>query len=135
MTGHDLLADKVVVVTAAAGTGIGSATARRCLEEGASVLISDHHERRLGETLATLQAEHGGRVAATRCDVTREQDVQSLLDSAGQRFGRIDVMINNAGLGGEVSVLDMTDEQWSRVLDVSLTGTFRCVRAAGARMI
>ncbi|MBO0877192.1 MAG: SDR family NAD(P)-dependent oxidoreductase, partial [Pseudonocardia sp.] len=59
--GHDLLAGKVVVVTAAAGTGIGSAVARRALEEGARVVLSDHHERRLGETAAGLCEEHGDR--------------------------------------------------------------------------
>jgi 3-oxoacyl-[acyl-carrier protein] reductase len=131
--GHDLLAGKVVVVTAAAGTGIGSATARRCLEEGASVLISDQHERRLAETLKALKAlkaEHDGRVAALACDVTNEDQVQALITGAVSTFGRLDVMINNAGLGGTRSVLDMTDDEWAKVLDVTLNGTFRCTRAA-----
>jgi len=128
--GHNLLADKAVVVTAAAGTGIGSAVAQRCLEEGAKVLISDWHERRLGETLEKLAADHGDRVAAATCDVTDEAQVQALIDTAVSTFGRLDVMINNAGLGGTRSVLDMTDDEWSRVLDVTLNGTFRCTRAA-----
>ncbi|MFC0541996.1 SDR family oxidoreductase [Kutzneria chonburiensis] len=128
--GHNLLADKAVVVTAAAGTGIGSAVAQRCLEEGARVLISDWHERRLAETLEKLAADHGGRVAAAVCDVTDEAQVQALIDTAVSTFGRLDVMINNAGLGGTRSVLDMTDDEWSRVLDVTLNGTFRCTRAA-----
>jgi 3-oxoacyl-[acyl-carrier protein] reductase len=128
--GHDLLADKAVVVTAAAGTGIGSAVAQRCLEEGARVLISDWHERRLGETLEKLAADHGDRVAAAVCDVTDEAQVQALIDTAVRTFGRLDVMINNAGLGGTKSVLDMTDDEWLRVLDVTLNGTFRCTRAA-----
>jgi 3-oxoacyl-[acyl-carrier protein] reductase len=133
--GHSLLDGKVVVVTAAAGTGIGSATARRCLEEGASVVISDHHERRLGETLEALKADHDGQVAAVPCDVTNEDQVQALLAGAAATFGRIDVMINNAGLGGTRSVVDMTDDEWSRVLDVTLNGTFRCTRAALKRMV
>lgn len=135
VAGHSLLEGKVVVVTAAAGTGIGSATARRCLEEGANVVISDHHERRLGETLAALKADHDGHVAAVPCDVTNEDQVQALLASAAATFGRIDVMINNAGLGGTRSVVDMTDDEWSRVLDVTLNGTFRCTRAALKRMV
>src|SRR6266508_3794347 len=98
MKGHGLLDGKVVVVTAAAGTGIGGAAARRCLEEGARVAISDQHRKRLA--------------------VTHEAQVAALVEGAAERFGRIDVMINNAGLGGTASVLDMTDEQWSRVLDV-----------------
>ncbi|MGW3996795.1 SDR family oxidoreductase [Amycolatopsis sp. NPDC004772] len=123
--GHDLLAGKVVVVTAAAGTGIGSAVAKRCLEEGASVVISDWHERRLKEKAAEL-----GDVHAIPCDVTQEDQVRALIDGAVEHFGRLDVMVNNAGLGGTKSVLDMTDEEWSKVLDITLTGTFRCTRAA-----
>jgi 3-oxoacyl-[acyl-carrier protein] reductase len=128
--GKDLLADKVVVVTAAAGTGIGSATARRCLEEGARVVVSDWHERRLGEKAEELAADHGDRVHALTCDVTVEDQVQALVDGAVTRFGRIDVMVNNAGLGGSKSIVDMTDDEWARVLDVTLNGTFRATRAA-----
>ena len=132
---HDLLDGKTVVVTAAAGAGIGLAAARRCLEEGARVVISDWHERRLGETLDDLLGVHGDAVAALRCDVTSEDDVQALLAFAVERFGRLDVMINNAGLGGTKSLLEMTDEEWTRVLDVTLNGTFRCTRAALRQMV
>jgi 3-oxoacyl-[acyl-carrier protein] reductase len=133
--GREMLAGKVVVVTAAAGTGIGSAAARRCLAEGAQVVISDHHERRLSAACDTLAREHGSRVWAQPCDVTDEAQVGSLIDGTVRQFGRIDVLVNNAGLGGTSSVLDMTDEQWLRVLDVSLTGTFRCTRAALRQMV
>jgi 3-oxoacyl-[acyl-carrier protein] reductase len=133
--GHHLLDGKVVVVTAAAGTGIGSAAARRCLEEGAEVVISDQHARRLGETRDELAAAHGDRVWSRPCDVTDEDAVSALMDGAVGAFGRIDVLINNAGLGGTSSILDMTDEQWLRVLDVTLNGTFRCTRAALRQMV
>ncbi len=136
VVGHDLLADKVVVVTAAAGAGIGAATARRCLEEGArAVVLGDTHERRLAEAEETLAQEFGAeRVASVPCDVTDEPQVAALLDAADP-YGGVDVMVNNAGLGGTASVLEMSDEQWSRVLDITLTGTFRCVRAASRRMV
>jgi 3-oxoacyl-[acyl-carrier protein] reductase len=124
-----LLADKTVVVTAAAGTGIGSAVAKRAAEEGARLLISDLHERRLGETVERLAKETGVRAASCVCDVTREEQVRALLAAAERELGRIDVLINNAGLGGEAAVVDMTDEQWSRVLDVTLTSVFRMSRA------
>jgi len=127
--GHGLLADKTVVVTAAAGTGIGSAVARKAIEEGATVLISDFHERRLGETADSLAAETGTRPETQVCNVTAEEDVLALVAAAEDRLGGIDVMINNAGLGGSAPIVDMTDEQWSTVLDVTLTGTFRCTRA------
>jgi 3-oxoacyl-[acyl-carrier protein] reductase len=134
--GHAQLKDRTVVVTAAAGAGIGAAVVRRCLEEGArAVVLGDTHERRLKEAADLLGAEFGhDRVAAEVCDVTREEEVQSLLDAA-EPFGGVDVMVNNAGLGGTASVLDMTDEQWNRVLDISLTGTMRSLRAAGRRMV
>jgi 3-oxoacyl-[acyl-carrier protein] reductase len=122
-----------VVITAAAGTGIGFATAKRCVEEGATVVISDAHERRLGEAadaLAELPGSAGVRPLAVPCNVTDESQVQHLYDAAVERHGRFDVAVNNAGLGGQVEVVEMTDEQWSLVLDVTLTGTFRCTRAA-----
>ncbi|MGM0930503.1 MAG: SDR family oxidoreductase [Actinomycetota bacterium] len=128
--GHNLLADQSVVVTAAAGTGIGQSTARRALEEGAVVTISDWHVARLAETEQKLSADFPGRVTSAVCDVTREEDVTALYRHAAEAWGRIDVAVNNAGLGGEVSLLEMTDEQWFRVLDVTLNGTFRCTRAA-----
>jgi len=128
--GKQILQGKSVVVTAAAGTGIGFAAARRCVEEGAVVVISDVHERRLGEAAERLEAIAGRRPLAVRCDVTVEADVQGLLDAAIAAEGRVDVMINNAGLGGTANLVDMTDEQWARVIDITLNGTFRCTRAA-----
>jgi 3-oxoacyl-[acyl-carrier protein] reductase len=135
VAGHDLLAGKVVVVTAAAGAGIGASAARRCLEEGArAVVISDTHQRRLVEAAEVLTDEFGAeRVTSAVCDVTDEDQVQALLQAA-EPHGGVDVMINNAGLGGTAGILDMTDEQWSLVLDITLTGTMRCVRAAARRM-
>ena len=135
MNGHQLLEGKVVVITAAAGTGIGGAAARRCLEEGAHVVISDQHHQRLAATCQELAQTHGDRVWSQPCDVTDEAQAQALIEAAAARFGRIDVLVNNAGLGGTASVLDMTDEQWFRVLDVTLTGTFRCTRAALRQMV
>ncbi|MFF9145752.1 SDR family oxidoreductase [Streptomyces sp. NPDC014861] len=135
LPGHALLAGRTAVVTAAAGAGIGGATARRLLEEGADVVISDAHARRLKESEAELAAEFGaGRVASLPCDVTDETQVAALLDLAEERHGRLDIVVNNAGLGGTADLVDMTDDQWDKVLDVTLNGTFRCTRAALRRM-
>ncbi|MFI1926451.1 SDR family oxidoreductase [Streptomyces sp. NBC_00080] len=129
--GHALLDGRSAVITAAAGAGIGGATARRFLEEGARVLISDAHARRLKAYQAELAAEFGeASVAALPCDVTDDSQVRALFDTAVREHGRLDVVVNNAGLGGTCELVDMTDEQWSRVLDVTLNGTFRCTRAA-----
>ncbi len=125
-----MLKGKTVVVTAAAGTGIGYAVAKRAAEEGARVLISDFHERRLGEAADRISAEVGcARPATFVCDVTVQDQVDGLRDAALGALGHIDVLINNAGLGGEVDVVDMTDEQWHRVIDVTLNSVFRMSRA------
>ena len=127
---RNLLAGKTVVVTAAAGTGIGFAVAKRAAEEGARVLISDFHERRLGEAADRIAAEVGcDRPATCLCDVTQQEQVDALRDAALASLGNVDVLINNAGLGGEVPVTRMTDEQWHRVLDVTLTSVMRMTRA------
>jgi 3-oxoacyl-[acyl-carrier protein] reductase len=124
-----LLKGKTVVVTAAAGTGIGFSAAKRAAEEGARVLMSDFHERRLGEAADRIAAELGTRPATFVCDVTDQEQVDGLRDAALRELDHIDVLINNAGLGGEVSVINMTDEQWFRVLDVTLTSVMRMTRA------
>ena len=133
--GHQLLEGKSVLVTAAAGTGIGFATAKRCVEEGARVVISDRHERRLNEAADALADIAGEPQLAVPCDVTVEEDVQRLFAAAADGLGGLDVVVNNAGLGGTANVVDMTDEQWDVVLDVTLNGTFRCVRAALQHMV
>jgi 3-oxoacyl-[acyl-carrier protein] reductase len=133
--GHGLLTGKTVLVTAAAGTGIGFATARRCVEEGATVVVSDWHERRLGEAADALADVAGVRPLALQCDVTKEEQVQAMFDATIAEHGHLDVLVNNAGLGGTANLVDMTDEQWSAVLDVTLNGTFRCTRAAMKHMV
>jgi 3-oxoacyl-[acyl-carrier protein] reductase len=124
------------VVTAAAGAGIGAAVVRRVLEEGARhVVVSDTHERRLAEAHEALAGEFGAdRVTTTVCDVTDNTAVLELLGVA-EEIGGVDVMVNNAGLGGTAPITEMSDEVWSRVIDITLTGTMRCVRAAGLSMI
>ena len=132
--GKNLLAGKGIVVTAAAGSGIGFATAKRCAEEGARLVISDIHERRLAEAVDALRAE-GHEASGVMCNVTVEAEVQALIDTAAETLGGIDVMINNAGLGGTADLVDMTDDQWHSVLDVTLNGTMRTTRAAMRHMM
>jgi 3-oxoacyl-[acyl-carrier protein] reductase len=134
--GHGLLVGKTVLVTAAAGTGIGFATATRCIEEGASgVILSDKHERRLAESVERVAGGTSTQVAGIACDVTVSAEVEQLFDRAVAEFGHIDVLVNNAGLGGTAPLVDMTDEQWSVVLDVTLNATFRCTRAGLRHML
>jgi len=126
---RDLLAGKTVLVTAAAGTGIGFAVAKRCAEEGATVMISDIHERRLAEAAAELEKITGKPTPRQLCNVTQQEDVDALWAAAERHLGRVDVLMNNAGMGGEVELVEMTDDQWNLVLDVTLNGTFRMTRA------
>ncbi|MFD3492142.1 SDR family oxidoreductase [Streptomyces sp. NPDC058690] len=129
--GHQLLTGRTAVITAAAGAGIGGATARKFLEEGARIVIGDAHARRLKETEQALAEEFGAaNVTSLPCDVTDETQVQALFTHAEQAHGGLDIVVNNAGLGGTAELTEMTDAQWSKVLDVTLTGTFRCTRAA-----
>ncbi len=134
--GHGLLKGKTVLVTAAAGTGIGFATALRCAEERASALtISDIHERRLGEAAEKIHAQTGIEPHTVLCNVTDEDQVQAMFEFAVEEMGHVDVLMNNAGLGGHAKLVDMTDAEWGQVLDVTLNGCFRCTRAALRHMI
>ncbi|MDX1467257.1 MAG: SDR family oxidoreductase [Halomonas sp.] len=129
--GHELLSGKTVLITAAAGAGIGFAAARRAAEEGCrALMISDIHPRRLEEAVAALQQQTGLEAVYGRlCNVTVEEEVQALIAAAEERLGGVDVLINNAGLGGQAAVVEMGDDEWQRVMDITLTGTFRMTRA------
>lgn len=131
VAGHGLLKGRSVLITAAAGAGIGYSAARRCAEEGCrALMISDIHPRRLEEAVAKLKEETGlAEIYGQLCNVTIEEDVRALVAAAEAQLGGVDVLINNAGLGGQKRVVDMSDDEWNRVLDITLTGTFRMTRA------
>lgn len=134
--GHGLLKGRSVLITAAAGVGIGFAAARKAIEESCrAIMISDVHERRLAEAAAKLrELSPTVEIYSQLCNVTDEEQVQALVDAAEEKLGGIDVLINNAGLGGLKPVVEMTDAEWNLVLDVTLTGTMRMTRAALKKM-
>ncbi|NLT29366.1 MAG: SDR family oxidoreductase, partial [Propionibacterium sp.] len=82
-----------------------------------------------------IEAETGTRPLAIVCDVTVQEQIDALMDGAVEAHGRIDVLINNAGLGGEVSIIDMTDEQWDSVINISLTSVFKATRSVLRHMV
>lgn len=125
-----ILQGKTVLVTASAGTGIGYAAAERCAEEGATVMLSDIHARRLDEYADRLAARVGRPVPRVLCDVRSDDQVRHAIGRAVSQMGRLDVLVCNAGLGGAQNVEDMDDAAWAAILDVSLSGTMRCLRAA-----
>lgn len=126
------LKDKVAIVTGAA-RGIGRATAERLIEEGAKILICDIDEAQLTRTAAELGRED--RVTVQLVDVVNKRHVEQLVDKAVEHFGRLDIMVNNAGIAPVVDFLDVTEEMLSRVLDVNLKGAFYGTQAAGRQMI
>ena len=126
------LTDKVAIVTGAA-RGIGRASAERLLAEGAKVVISDIDEEQLNRTAVELGA--AGRVLVQRADVAIKSDVVQLIEVAVRHFGRLDIMVNNAGIAPVVDFLDVTEELLGRVLDVNLKGAFYGTQAAGRQMI
>ena len=126
------LKNKVAIVTGAA-RGIGRATAERLIEEGAKILICDIDEAQLMRTAAELGGED--RVLAQLVDVVNKGHVEQLVEKAVQHFGRLDIMVNNAGIAPVVDFLDVTEEMLSRVLDVNLKGAFYGTQAAGRQMI
>ncbi len=128
--GRSLLAGKSVLVTASAGTGIGFATARRCAEEDATVMLSDIHEGRLERCADELAERIGRDVPRALCDIRSRNDVERLIERAESELDGLDVLVNNAGLGMTRNLVDTSSEDWSRLLDINLTGPFRTMRAA-----
>jgi NAD(P)-dependent dehydrogenase (short-subunit alcohol dehydrogenase family) len=125
-----LLRGKVVVVTGAGG-GLGEAIARVCHGEGAAVALADIRENAVRSVAASL----GERAVAVRCDVGREADLEALLDAAAARFGRIDGLVNNAGVNFAKPFLETTAEDWDRVLAIDLRAVFLLTRMACRRML
>ncbi|MBI4610329.1 MAG: SDR family oxidoreductase [Candidatus Rokubacteria bacterium] len=129
------LKDRVAVVTAAAGAGIGQAVARKFAGEGAHVVISDAHAKRVQEVAAKVREDYGCEVPAFTVDVRQKDQIESMVQATVERFGRIDILFNNAGINKLEPVWEMTDETWNLVLGVCLTGTFYAARAVLPHMI
>jgi gluconate 5-dehydrogenase/2-deoxy-D-gluconate 3-dehydrogenase len=123
------LEGRVALVTGAGG-GIGRATAQALAQAGAHVAASD-----LDEAAARAVAGELGRGDAHRLDVADEAQVEAVIAAVIARHGRIDVLVNNAGLGARMATVDLPTERWRQVLAVNLDGSFFCARAAGRHML
>jgi NAD(P)-dependent dehydrogenase (short-subunit alcohol dehydrogenase family) len=128
------LKGRAAVVTGGA-QGLGKAMARRLAEAGASVLIGDLKVEQAEAAAAELASRYGGKVVATRLDVTDTGSVVAAAELAERELGGIDVWVNNAGLYPNITLLEMTDEVWDQVMAVNLRGVFASCREAARRMI
>ena len=129
------LKNRVAILTAAAGAGIGRAVAETFAREGAHVVVTDAHRDRVLSLAETLKENYGIEALGIKCDVTERQDVEDAVRETLAKFGRIDILFNNAGTNRPAQVKDMTDEEWDLVINVSLRGTFYCCRAVLPSMI
>lgn len=136
------LKDKVALITGAA-QGIGLVTARRFAEEGAKLALGDINETagraRVSELLAIMKvpSPHSGNppVIFHPLDVTQRSSVEAFVAAAQKAFGRIDILINNAGITADAQLTKMSDDQWQRVMDVNLKGVYLCAQAVAPVMI
>ncbi|MBI3992291.1 MAG: SDR family oxidoreductase [Candidatus Lambdaproteobacteria bacterium] len=122
------LTDQVAVITGA-GKGIGAATAKLFAEQGAHVIVADLDLESAQATAKGITA-HGGRATAMLCDVTRRAQMDQVVDETVARLGKLDVMVNNAGIARDATAMNTTEDMWEGVIAVNLTGVFNGCRAA-----
>lgn len=116
------LQDKVALITGAA-SGIGRASALRFASEGARVVVADIQDTLGEETASTIRAA-GGDACFVHADVSRAGDAEAMVDAALTRFGRLDILFNNAGVGKHIPFDALTEAEWDRIVDINLRGVF-----------
>lgn len=120
------LKNKITIVTGG-GSGIGRETALLFSREGATVVVADIHEEAGEETASIIKGTSEGYF--TKVDVTNREEIRRATESILEKYGRIDVLINNAGIAQDSLLINMTEDQWNRVIDVNLKGCFNCIQA------
>lgn len=126
------LIDKVAIITGG-GSGIGKETAIRFAEEGAKVVIWDVNLTEAEKTVEEIK-NIGGTGKAYKVDVTNREQIEETVDNILEEFHKIDILINNAGITMDATLMKMTEEQWDRVIDINLKGTFNCGQIIGKYM-
>jgi NAD(P)-dependent dehydrogenase (short-subunit alcohol dehydrogenase family) len=120
---------RVALVTG--GTrGIGRAIAEALLSRAFTVVVCGRNQTGIDQAVAAMKTAHGDRISGTVCDVGRYDQVQSMMQDVAQRFGGLDLLVNNAGIGNFSSVENMTPEIWRSTIDTNLTGLFYCCHEA-----
>jgi len=127
------LENRVAIITGA-GSGIGRESALLFAKEGAKIVVADVNEKGGEETVSTIK-NNGGESFFFRLDVTDREQSKNMVKTTMEKYGRIDVLINNAGITQDALVAKMTEEQWDRVVDINLKGVFNCTQAVVEVMI
>lgn len=126
------LLDKVAIITGGA-RGIGEATAKKFIKEGAKVVIADINEEDIKRTINEIE-ELGGEATGVVVDVTDVESVNEMVNSTVKKYGKLDILVNNAGITMDSTLLKMKEEQWDKVIDVNLKGVYICGQAAAKVM-
>ncbi|NQD80636.1 glucose 1-dehydrogenase [Pseudomonas sp. CrR14] len=126
---HISLKNQVALVTGAS-SGIGAASAKALADAGAAVVLNYRSGREAAEQLAEAIRDNGGQAIAVRADVSSEAEVEAMFAETVAAFGRLDILLANSGMQRDAPTVDMSLDDWNRVLQVNLTGQFLCVRAA-----
>jgi NAD(P)-dependent dehydrogenase (short-subunit alcohol dehydrogenase family) len=125
---------KTAVVTGAA-RGLGEAISTALAEAGANIVIVDLDEDGAHHTAETIGADTGVETEAIRADITDEADVEGVVEATVDRFGGLDIQVNNAGVAGNAPAEEMPLEEWQRLIEVNQTGVFLCAKHAGRQML
>lgn len=126
------LEGKIAVITGS-GRGIGKACSELFAREGAAVVITDIDSKPIDEAVKEIQAA-GGNAVGIVGDITKPEDCQKIMDKAVETFGKLEILVSNAGLPLDAMIHKMTDDQWNLCINVNLTGAFNCIRAAAKYM-
>jgi len=132
--GSQRLRDRVAIVTGAS-RGIGRAVALALASEGANVVVNYASSSNAAEEVVAAITEAGGNAITTQADVSKVEQVDALLNTTLEKFGRVDVLVNNAGITRDTLLLRMKPEDWQAVIDLNLTGVFLCTKAVSKGML
>jgi len=133
MNGHRRLVDKVAIITGA-GRGIGQATALKFASEGSKVVVCDVSPEWIEDTVAQVIAM-GGQAMGFKVDVRMLPELRTMVDAVVERWGRVDCLVNNAGIVMDSQLKNMTDEQFDNVIEINLKGVYNCTRAVVDTML
>ncbi len=125
--------DKVVLITGAS-RGIGKATALLFAKEGAKVIVNFNKAEKEASNVVKEISRIGSDAIAIKCDVSKEEEVKKMISEGVKKFGKIDILINNAGIVFDIPLFEKTVEQWNRTLGVNLTGVFLCSKHAAPHL-